>query len=163
MTTIVPFRPTPFAPFSFFVTLDGAQYTVSVLWSVFGQRWYVNVVASDGSIVVSEGLSASPSAVRIASLTWVNGFVTAVTSEPHGYRLGFTTELTINGCIPTVYNGDVLAYIVDEDTLFWPLSADPGSATQMGVTSFDIDLVEQYFETSSIVFRESTQQFEINP
>lgn len=163
MTTFVLFRPTTFAPFSFVATLDGQQYTITITWNVFGQRWYFNATALDGTPVVSEGLVGSSSAVAIAALSWSHGFVTAVTAVPHGYVIGATAALTVSGCVPDMFNGAVRALVVDDDTLLWPVTSDPGTPTQLGAVSADIDLVEQYFETSAVVFREATQQFEITP
>lgn len=163
MTTVVPFQPTPFAPVSFMVTLDGQQYTVTVTWNLFGQRWYFNVSDLSGDVVLSEGLVGSPSPVQIASLAWANGLVTATTVTPHGFLDRSTTDLTVAGCAPSAYSGAVQAYIQDKKKIFWPVAENPGPATQLGTVSFDIDLVEQYFQISTVVFRESTQQFEISP
>lgn len=163
MTTLVLFQPSPLAPFSFIATLDGQQYSVSVAWNLFGQRWYVTVSTLAGAVVLSEGLNGSPAAVSFESLDWDNGYVTGVTANPHGYVVGATAALVVGGCAPDAYNGDVAALVVDDETLTWPLAVDPGPATARGTVVFDIDLVEQYFETSTVVFRESTQQFEINP
>lgn len=163
MTTFVLFRPTTFAPFSFVATLDGQQYTVTITWNVYGQRWYFNVAALDGTPVVSEGLVGSPSAVSVSALSWSHGFATATTAAPHGYVVGSTAALVVAGCVPDAFNGAVRALVVDDDTLLWPIMSDPGTPSQLGAVSADLDLVEQYFETSVVVFREATQQFEIAP
>lgn len=163
MTTLVPFQPTPFAPVSFIATLDGQQYTISITWNLFGQRWYFNVADLSGNQIVSEGLAASPAPLALASLAWANGFASATTGTPHGFLIGSTALLSVSGCAPAAYNGAVEAYVENHNTIYWPLMENPGMATQLGAVSADIDLVEQYFQTSTVVFRESTQQFEINP
>ena len=87
--------------------------------------------------------------------------VTAVTAEPHGYALGIVVPLVISGCTPAAYNGNVQANVVDAETLTWPLNANPGTATAVGMADWIINLVQGYFQTSTMVFR--NQQFETNP
>lgn len=55
----------PFAPnvnrnFSFTPTLDGKQYSVLVKWSLFGQRWLVNVYSLQGVLIFIKPLRTSP-------------------------------------------------------------------------------------------------------
>lgn len=162
MTTFTQFAPTPQAPFSFMPTLDGQQYNAVVIWNLFGQRWYLNLYTLSNVLVLSIPLMPSPTPISILSLSWANGFVTAATNGPHGFILDATVDLTISGCAPDAYNGTVKALIVDPQTIEWPLASNPGTATQVGVASYDIDLVEGYFD-STLVFRDSTQNFEVSP
>lgn len=88
--TTYQFTPNTVAPFQFQPTLDDSVYTVIVTWNLFGQRWYINLYALDGSLVV---------------------------------------------CTPNVGSPD----------------------------DYDINLVGGYFTTSSLVFRQSSQQFVVTP
>ena len=60
MTTLTQFTPTVDQNFSFQPALDGAQYSVVVTWSLFGQRWILNVYTLSGTLVVSKPLTGSP-------------------------------------------------------------------------------------------------------
>jgi hypothetical protein len=90
MTTYTQFVPQPNTLFQFQPTLDGQQYTVVVTWSLYGQRWYFNLLTLQRQLVLSAALVGSPD-------------------------------------------------------------------------NYDIDLVWGYFTTSRMIFRASTQQFEVSP
>ena len=163
MTTVTNFAPTVRAPFQFQATLDGVIYTVIVTWNLFGRRWYVNVYAPDGSLALSTALVGSPTGVTLQSLSWAAGKVTAVAVVPHGYKVGTTVQLTISGASPDAYNGKVQAFITGAATFTYPVAADPGPATQFGAASYNIDLVGGHFDTSTMVFRQAANQFEVSP
>lgn len=161
--TLFQFIPQPNQVFSFNPTLDGQTYTAFVPWSLFGVRWYLDLFAPDGNLTFSKALVASPPSRVIESLSWANGYAIATLREPHGYRITDTIQLNIAGCTPAVYNGKVMALVVKEDQIAWPLQLNPGPASQLGVVTYDIDLVAGYVASSTMVFREGTQQFEVNP
>ena len=60
MTTLTQFIPTVNQNFSWQPTLDGAQYTAVVSWSLFGQRWILSVYTLQGALVVQKPLRGSP-------------------------------------------------------------------------------------------------------
>jgi hypothetical protein len=60
VTTFVQFAPNPVTGFSFQAVLDGNAYEMRVFWNIFGQRWYITAVASDGSIVFTLPVIGSP-------------------------------------------------------------------------------------------------------
>lgn len=60
MTTYVNFTPSASAVFSFQATLDSSLYAVTVPWNLFGQRYYVNIYDTSGSLIVSRPLVGSP-------------------------------------------------------------------------------------------------------
>jgi len=161
VTTFFPFAPTPQGPVTFLPTLDGAQYSAVVTWNIFGARWYLNLATSAGVPVFTLPLIASPAGVVLQSLTWANGTVTAVASNPHKLDLLATVPLTLSGNSPDAYNGDVDAFVVDALTFTYPLSPDPGEATTIGQASYTINLAAGYFQTSTLAFRNG--QFEVNP
>jgi hypothetical protein len=163
MTTITNFAPTVLAPFQFQATLDGVIYTVIVTWNLFGRRWYVNVYAPDGSLKLSTALVGSPTGVTLQGLSWAAGMVTATAAAPHGYKVGKTVQLTVSGASPDAYNGKVQAFITGPSTFTYPVAADPGSATVFGAASYNIDLVGGHFVTSTMVFRQAANQFEVTP
>lgn len=59
-TTLVPFTPTLNTNFSYLPTLDGVQYNMIVTWSLFGQRWILNIYTLSGNLVLSKPLRSSP-------------------------------------------------------------------------------------------------------
>jgi hypothetical protein len=162
MTTFVDFVPSTVAPFSFQATLDGQVYNVIVTWSLFGRRYYVNVVALDGTIVVSLALVGSPTGVAIQELSWLRGKAIAVTAVPHGYDVGRIVGLTVSGAAPDAFNGLVDAVITGPDSFSWALSTDPGAATAFGTVSYNLSLTAGYFD-STLVYRQAANQFEVSP
>lgn len=162
MTTYTNFVPSTVAPFEFQPVLDGQTYRVVVTWLLFGARFYINVFALDGTLVVSRALVGSPSGIALQALSWAGGLVTATASAPHGYRIGSIVELTISGAAPDAYNGQVQAYIVSPVAFTYPLASDPGMASVFGAASYNLNLVGGYF-SSTLVYRAATQQFEVNP
>jgi hypothetical protein len=171
MTTFTDFVPSRVAAFQFQPTLDGEPYTVVVTWNLFGQRFYVNVTALDGTLVCARPLIGSPTGIAIETLSFdeVTGLVTATTSVPHGYKIGTVVGLTVSGASPAAYNGLVDALISGPDTFTYSLSANPGTATAPGAASYDVDLIGGMTDsagnpfTSTLVFRQQSQQFEVNP
>ena len=161
MTTYTPFTPSQTAPFSFRPVLDGNVYLARTPFLHYGQRYYLNLTRLDGTPVVYRPLTESPPTLPLASIAWANNTVTAVTATPHGYALGIVVPLLISGCAPAAYNGNVQANVVDAQTLTWPLNANPGTATAVGMADWSVNLIAGYFNTSTMVFR--NQQFEVGP
>lgn len=163
-TTYYAFTPQPSltgVPFEFQPTLDGNAYAASVKYNLFGQRWYIELTTTAGVPIFNQALIGSQPAVAIQSLSWANGAVTMVCAFPHTFRVGDTNNITVRGCLPDAYNGRFLAYALDDVTLVYPLASPPGNATQLGLTSYEINLAGGYFNQSTMVFREGTQQFEV--
>lgn len=163
-TTYYSFTPQPTGiPFQFQPTLDGVVYAASVQWNAFGQRWYISLATMNGLPIFNQALVGSMPAVQIQSLNWANGQVTMVCAEPHTFNIGDTNIISVSGCLPDAYNGKFLAYATDLLTLVYPLAQAPGNATGIGLMTYDIDLANTYFNTSTLVFRQGTQQFEVTP
>jgi hypothetical protein len=207
MTTVVPFVPSTTAAFSFGLTLDGDPYNAVVTWSLFGQRFYLNLTASDGTQILTTALIGSPSPLQLIALAWSDdGLVTAQTGTivkvnvpgtgpgqitagtagtgmipdsdveleitagvAHGLRIGSVVSLVVSGVLPDAYNGAVAALITSPVAFTYQLASDPGSATAFGRASYDFNLiggvpdVDGNFFTSTLVFRQQAQQFEISP
>lgn len=163
--TIFPFQPSRQSAPQFTPTFDGQQYLVQVTASVrFGQRYYVQCSALDGTPQFFLPLIESDVGKAIESLTWdeLTGEAQGVTSAPHGYEIGSSAELTISGASPSDYNGTFYVLITGPNSFSFPLplSTDPGASTVPGVLSYDISMTAGYFN-STLVYRNS--QFEVNP
>ena len=163
MTTFVDFTPSRVAAFQFQAQLDGANYNVVVTWSLFGRRYYINVYALDGTLVLSTPMVGSPAGVQLERLSWAHGQATAVASVPHSFAVDSLVQVTVSGCSPDGYNGSVLAQVVDDMTLTYPVASDPGQATALGSVVYNVNLVAGYFDGSSLVYRAPSNQFEISP
>lgn len=163
------FAPSSAAPFQFQPVLDGNPYTATVPWVLFGARYYLNLVASDGTPIIYTAIPGSPTGLDLQALSWANGRALATVATPHGYKTGRIISLTVAGCSPAAYNGAVEALITGPSTFSYALAANPGPATAFGRASYDINMLAGVpnengdIFTSTLVFREASQQFEVNP
>lgn len=57
---VTPFQPSSTANFQFSATLDGAPYTVICWFNVSGQRYYINVIDSSQTRVLTRPVVGSP-------------------------------------------------------------------------------------------------------
>jgi hypothetical protein len=167
MTTYTLFTPPRKTPFQFQPTLDGQVYNVSVTWNMFGQRWYLNLYDLNGNFLDCTAMVGSPDAIQIATQTWniVTEQVTVTTIAPHTIPLGVEANLTVTGAFPGAYNTTAPMTSISPTSLIYSLSVDPGGpATQPGAIVQNISLFPgQYFQTSTLLYRESTGMFEVSP
>lgn len=54
------FVPPPNGAFTFQPTLDGVVYTATIVWNLFGQRWYLVLTTLSGTPVVTIPVIGSP-------------------------------------------------------------------------------------------------------
>lgn len=59
-TTFIDFVTPTTTPFSFQATLDSAVYTATLLWNIFGQRYYVLLKDNSGNVIFNLPLIGSP-------------------------------------------------------------------------------------------------------
>lgn len=59
MTTVIQFQPSALTAFQFQPTLDGDIYAAIVTWNLYGQRYYVNLSALDGTLIFAIPLIGS--------------------------------------------------------------------------------------------------------
>jgi hypothetical protein len=166
VTTFVDFTPSATQSFQFSPMLDGKQYTLVVTWGLAGQRWYMNLYDQTGVLVVFIPLVGSPDNLETTSLTWdgTAKLVTVTTDMPHGVLIGTVVVLTITNVIPDTFNGVWSLVSTGPSTLTFQLVTNPGGpATSQGNIGRDMNLVAGYFSVSTLVFRQTTQQFEVTP
>lgn len=163
MTTYTNFVPNPQGPFQFQAVLDGTPHTIIVTWLVFGQRWYVNCYDQTNTLVFSLPLIGSADGIALSDMSWSNGIATATTAVPHGLPVGQVSNLTLSGFVPDALNGDFACASLNATQFSFPLASDPGNITTLGAVSYDINMAAGYFQTSKLVFRASTQTFEVSP
>ena len=150
-------------PFQFTARLDNVDYRAAVKWNTFGQRWYLSLVSSNGTLIFNQALVGTTQAVQIESLKWANGLVTMKCAFPHTFKIGDTNWIDIYGCLPDLYNGRFLAFATDLETLVYRVPDSLPQATALGYTTYEINLADTYFHQSRLVFRAGTQQFEVSP
>lgn len=159
MTTIIPFTPSIDAPFQFQLTLDGQPYTAIITWNVFGQRYYVNIYAADGTRVLTQARIDSMNHVQIGALTTVLGSRYAVVDSG--------TDLTSvgNGTVllsSSVNVGTTISAVEGLNLLLDQPAIVTGTDTAAQLSN-DINMVGGYFLTSSLVYRAAATQFEVSP
>lgn len=163
MTTLVDFQPSSQSAFQFQATLDGLVYTIIVTWNLFGQRYYINVYDVANNLIVCKAIVGSPVGVKLQGISWETGFATGLTIEPHGFKVGSTINLTIDGVTPAGYNGTFECFITSPQSFTYPLADDPVDvASVLGSVSYNVDLLGGYFE-STLVYRQANAQFEVSP
>jgi len=164
MTTFYPVQPSISGAPQFTPTLDGNPYSVSVIWSLNGQRYYVNCSDLSGNLIFSRPLIETLPGLQIDALSYdeLSGFSFVTTDQPHGYAIGSTISLTISGAVPDAYNGTSVMLATAPGTLSFPLSAaaNPGPAMIGGALNYLISICAGYFQ-STMVYRNG--QFEISP
>lgn len=163
MTTFFDFAPTSVAPFQFQPTLDGTIYSAIVTWNLFGQRYYLNLYDLSGNLVVSLPVIGSPAGIAIEGASWLRGEATLGLADPHGLRIGSTAVLTVSGMTPDAYNGTFEALVVSVNQVTYSLASDPGAPSVLGYAGKNVDLVAGYFSSSTLIYREGANRFEVSP
>lgn len=166
MTTYFAFNPPSDAPFTFQPTLDGQTYTASVFWLFWSQRWYVTLIDQFGNRIFTLPLIYSTPTSQVESIAWSNattsGQVTVILPTPVTYPIGSLVDVYFYSSAPAAYNGLFRCAVLNPTTLTYPLDQDPGMPTAIGVWSQDVSMTAGYFD-STLIFRPSTGNFEVNP
>lgn len=157
---IYPFTPNVYTPYEFNPVLDGNPYLAFLTWPIYAQRWYINLIDSFGNRIFSKALIGSSAGIEIQSIVWVSGICYLSTIDPHGIKIGSTADLTISGAIPDAYNGKWRMLSVNKNILTFQNMTNSGSATLTGSLQYNIDILAGYGFTSTMIFREPSQQFE---
>jgi hypothetical protein len=122
-----------------------------------------NLYSANGALVVSRALAGSPDGINIQNLSWANGKVTVTTDVPHPFAVLGTFPLTIQGVTPATYNGVKQCFILSDTTFWYDAAEYPGAVSDYGHAHSQVDLVSGYFDTSTLVYRSTSRQFEVSP
>jgi hypothetical protein len=166
MTTYLDFTPSSTSVFTFNPVLDGTAYNAQVRWNVFRQGWYLQLADTNNNLVLNQPLIGSPDPFDVSSAVWniLTQTVEVTLAEVHSFSLGQVVKMTMAGFTPVAYNGKFTLYVDSPTSLYYSQTTDPGGpSTYQGSLYNDINLVAGYFNTSTLVFRASTNQFEVNP
>ncbi len=166
MTTFVSFLyPPRNTTFKFQPTLDGVQYAATIIWNLFAQRYYMQLLDMSGNLICNTPVRGTEDELPLASASWddASQLVTLTTQSPHNIMTGGCAKLTVSNMNPETYNGLWSMYSLTPDTLQYPMTTDPGDAVSLGTVCLYVNLVGGYFQTSSLIYRTSSSNFEINP
>lgn len=156
MTTLIPFTPNVLAPFTFQPVLDGQTYNASVPWALWGQRWYLNLTAPSGANVLYEAIRESGDSVG-GSITTTAGLANAVI-DPNGQVLKNFSVTSVN-----VPDGTFISYMAQNGYIRLSQPALVTGIDTSVIFDYTVNLVAGYGFTSTLVFRASSQTFEVNP
>lgn len=160
--TFVNFTPSTSQIFTFQAQLGASQYTVTVTWNVFGERYYVNVYDLSGNLVIARPLTACGPQLT-ATFSWTAGTATATTTAPHLVPVGRVANAYISQT-GTGFDGAVQVLAMGASTLTYALAANPGEATPVsGLVNFNQNLVEGVIDGAYLLFRFESQRFEFGP
>lgn len=81
---------------------------------------------------LSDLISILAGALTITTAVWSGSVVTVTLTAPHGWTTGDVIPVTIAGCTPGAYNGNVNATVTGASTFTYPLVSNPGSLTVPG-------------------------------
>jgi hypothetical protein len=163
MTTYFPFTPNNRVAPHFSPAFDGQNYTVTALWNISAQRYYLNCIDIQNNLVFMLPMIESQSSFQIDSLEYdnVSGWVIIELDSPHNVPIGTVVVINIINCAPTTYNGSVYATALSATQIQYTLPQDLGTVTTLGQVDMLINIIKGYFTTSTLVFR--NKMFEVNP
>jgi hypothetical protein len=162
MTTNYPFVPSNVRAPSFTPIFDGENYTITVLWNVAAQRYYVKCTSFNNNLIFMVPLVETLIGAEILSLVWDenNKVVNATLAAPHNFQFGKIVNVSIIQALPSTYNGSGMALITGVNTFAYPMDLNPGAMYQAGVVQYLISMTKSYFK-STLIFR--NRQFEVSP
>ena len=164
MTTYLPIGPAFKGPYSFQAMLDDSQYTAVITWPVVSRRPYITLYDSNNDVVVNKALVGSADHLPIQTISWAYGVAFATTAAPHGLKIGTVIQIVIDTSVqPAGFQGTFYCCITGPNTFTYLLPIAPGPMTAPGAYGCDVNLVWGYVDTSTLVYRVSSNQLEINP
>ena len=155
--TLVNFTPSNAAAFTFQPTLDGVQYNASVLWNIFGERYYLLLTDLSGNLIINTAVVSSGPQIP-AAFTWSMNLATVVCSAPHNVPPAWIAAISVD-TDGTGFDGDFQALAINATSFTYALNADPQEPVPItGSVNFDLNLVAA-LDIGTLIFREATQQF----
>jgi hypothetical protein len=162
MTSYYPFVPSNIKAPSFTPIFDGNQYTITVVWNVSAQRYFVKCTSFNNNLIFMVPLVESLLSFGIKSLVWDvnNSYVIVTLDKEHQFLIGEIVLINIVQAVPTTYNGNGMATIISNRKFTYPMTQNPGYMQQGGVVNFLTSMTKSYFN-STLVYR--NRQFEVSP
>lgn len=145
--------------------MNGTQYAITVLWNVYGQRYYVQVADLSGNVLLYQPLISSGPQLS-STFEWCSpGTAMITTSSAHNVPIGSVANVYVSHT-DSDFDGEYAALSTGPTTMSYPLQANPLSTTGQpvnGTLSFNNNLVEQVIGGAYLLFRGATQTFEYGP
>ena len=160
MSTTVQFTPSATQVFSFQPVLAGTNYSATIQWSVFGQRWYLNLMDATGASVLFTALVGSGPRLQ-AALSWSGppNLATATTTVPHNVPVGQLANIWVSQT-DSPFDGGWQALSTSPTTLTYALDNPLEALPLNGVLSFPLNLVAGVVAGGWLLFHWDTQQLE---
>lgn len=143
-------------------TLDGNQYTITVMWNVSAKRYYIMCQDTGGNLIFFVPIVTTLTALQLTDVEYdeQNSRVVATVDQNIPFAVGAMFNANIINNEPTGYNGSGLASVLSPTQFIYNLSPNPGLCTTLGAVQILVSLTQGYFQ-STMVFRNG--QFEVNP
>lgn len=161
--TTYPFNPSPLQNVTFNPVMNGQTYAAVINWNVFGQRWYLNLSDSNGTLIICTAVVSSQDPSAIASLSWANNVVTVETATPHWLPLGTQAYIYLSGNSPDGYNGLYLVNVTGPSEFTFTLTTDPGVPAMVGTFGGIIDLSAGLIPGAMLLYYDGSKQFATTP
>jgi hypothetical protein len=163
MTTYVQFKASNIVAPQYHITLDNDTYLLVVTWNLSSQRFYINIYATGGVWICTVPLIETEIGNNITSMNYDDlqrVMVVTIDSDLHRPP-GQIVRFTIENCQPNSVNGTYYCLMLNSNTFTFPLPIDPGKISILGSATRLSNMIEGFFQTSSLVYRSS--MFEIRP
>lgn len=158
MSTFIGFTPSTTAAFSFQATLGGTQYSVSITWNIFGERYYINITDFSGNPILTRAMTASGPVLQ-AQFSWALGIATAATMAPHNVPIGSVVNAYISQT-GSDFDGQFQLLATNAYTLTYQLATNPEEALSIaGNVNFSLNLLYGY-GIGYMLYHYETQQIE---
>jgi hypothetical protein len=162
VATYVPFRRSNVSAPRLTVQLDYQDTTIIVTWNVASQRYFLNLYTLDGVWICTVPLVETSQGQQVLSMTYdpFQGVLIGTMASPMYRPPGQIVNYTLEGFSPSSLNSPQECLTLVDQRFSFP-STDPGVITVMGHASRYHNMVEGYFQYSTLIFRNG--QFETNP
>lgn len=140
-TTVVNFVQSTIAPFQFQPTMNGVQYAASILWNVFGERYYLQLTDLLGNPVKFRSVVSSGPRL-LGSFVWADNVAAVNCQVPHNIPVGACANVVMSGTASS-FDGSVQVLAVSATAVTYALTTNPQQSQPLtGTMSFVVNLVE---------------------
>lgn len=161
MSTVVPFTPSTTSVFGFQPVIAGTQYSATVTWNLYAQRYYLNLYDTGGNLILCTAIVGSGPKLQ-ATLTWEStgftGVATVETATPHNIPVGQLANVYISQT-DTGFDGAQQVLATGPTTVIYALANPNVNEPVAGQMSFPVNLV-QALGAGWLIYNYADQTFE---
>jgi hypothetical protein len=154
----IPFTPSTTSVFSFSPTLGGTTYNATVTWNVFGQRYYINITDLSSNHILTTAIVSSGPRWQV-SLSWANGFATAVATTPHNITIGASANLRVSET-GTGFDGNWQVWATSATTFQYTAPNPEVTTSPNGTAQQPANLVGGVLPGAWLLFHYDSMEFE---